>query len=99
MGSQHRTQPYQLAVRDLVQAGRIGRVVKISQEWDVNMPRWHQRAEARTLLMLTIMATLLFAANVGMLYSRAPHDAQAMLRYVLDFGHVNDRRRATRRAG
>jgi predicted dehydrogenase len=46
MGSQHRTQPYQLAVRDLIRAGRIGRIVKISQEWNVNMQRWHGRAEA-----------------------------------------------------
>jgi len=49
MGSQHRTQPYQLAVRDLVQSGRLGKIVKISQEWNVNMQRWHGRPELKEL--------------------------------------------------
>ncbi len=40
MGSQHRTQPYQLAVRDLIRSGRIGKVVHIEQEWNVNEERW-----------------------------------------------------------
>jgi predicted dehydrogenase len=49
MGTQHRTQAYQLAVRDLIRAGRIGRVVKISQEWNVNMQRWRGRPEVKAL--------------------------------------------------
>jgi predicted dehydrogenase len=40
MGTQHRSEPYQLAVRDLVQSGRIGSVVHIEQEWNVNQERW-----------------------------------------------------------
>lgn len=40
MGSQHRSEPYQLAVRDLVRSGRIGKIVHIEQEWNVNMERW-----------------------------------------------------------
>lgn len=40
MGSQHRSQPYQLAVRDIVRSGRIGKVVHIEQEWNVNEERW-----------------------------------------------------------
>ena len=40
MGSQHRSEPYQLAVRDLVQSGRIGPIVHIEQEWNVNEERW-----------------------------------------------------------
>ncbi len=40
MGSQHRTQPYQLAVRDIVRSGRIGKIVHIEQEWNVNEERW-----------------------------------------------------------
>ena len=43
MGSQHRTQPYPLAARDLIRSGRIGKIVKISQEWNVNMERWRGR--------------------------------------------------------
>ncbi len=40
MGTQHRSQPYPLAVRDIIQSGRIGDVVRITQEWNVNQPRW-----------------------------------------------------------
>lgn len=40
MGTQHRSQAYPLAVRDIVQSGRIGEVARITQEWNVNQPRW-----------------------------------------------------------
>jgi hypothetical protein len=40
VGSQHRSEPYQLAVRDIVRSGRIGAVVHIEQEWNVNQERW-----------------------------------------------------------
>ncbi len=40
MGTQHRSQPYPLAVRDIVRSGRIGKVVHIEQEWNVNEERW-----------------------------------------------------------
>lgn len=40
MGSQHRSEPYQLAVRDIVRSGRIGQIVHIEQEWNVNEERW-----------------------------------------------------------
>lgn len=40
MGSQHRSEPYQLAVRDIVRSGRIGKVIHIEQEWNVNEERW-----------------------------------------------------------
>jgi predicted dehydrogenase len=40
VGSQHRSEPFQLAVRDIVRSGRIGDVVHIEQEWNVNMERW-----------------------------------------------------------
>ena len=40
MGTQHRSQPYPLAVRDIVQSGRIGKIVHIEQEWNVNEERW-----------------------------------------------------------
>src|SRR5207248_7128032 len=49
MGSQHRTQPYPLAVRDIIRSGRIGKIVKIAQEWDVNMERWRGRPAVREL--------------------------------------------------
>jgi predicted dehydrogenase len=40
VGTQHRSQPYPLAVRDIISSGRIGKVARISQEWNVNEPRW-----------------------------------------------------------
>lgn len=40
MGTQHRSQPYPLAVRDIIQSGRLGKVARITQEWNVNQPRW-----------------------------------------------------------
>src|SRR5208283_5482860 len=36
VGSQHRSEPYQLAVRDIIRSGRIGDIVHIEQEWNVN---------------------------------------------------------------
>jgi len=40
MGTQHRSEPYPLAVRDIVRSGKIGKVVQIEQEWNVNEERW-----------------------------------------------------------
>src|SRR6516162_2167341 len=40
VGSQHRSEPYQLAVRDIIRSGRIGNIVHIEQEWNVNEERW-----------------------------------------------------------
>lgn len=40
VGSQHRSEPYQIAVRDIVRSGRIGDIVHIEQEWNVNEERW-----------------------------------------------------------
>jgi predicted dehydrogenase len=40
VGTQHRSQPYPLAVRDLIRSGRIGSIVHIEQEWNVNEERW-----------------------------------------------------------
>jgi predicted dehydrogenase len=40
MGTQHRTQPYPQAVRDIIRSGKIGDVVHIEQEWNVNEERW-----------------------------------------------------------
>ena len=45
MGTQHRSQPYPLAVRDIVRSGRIGDIVHIEQEWNVNEERWRFKPE------------------------------------------------------
>jgi predicted dehydrogenase len=49
MGTQHRTQPYPLAVAEIIRSGRIGRVVKVTQEWNVNQERWRGRPEVAQL--------------------------------------------------
>ena len=41
MGTQFRSQPYPLAVRDIVRSGRLGDIVHIGHEWNVNQQRWH----------------------------------------------------------
>lgn len=40
MGTQHRSEPYPLAVRDIVRSGRLGNIVKIEHQWNVNQERW-----------------------------------------------------------
>jgi predicted dehydrogenase len=45
MGTQHRSQPYPLAIRDLLRSGRIGKVVQIEQEWNANQQRWRFRED------------------------------------------------------
>jgi predicted dehydrogenase len=45
MGTQHRSQSYPLAVRDLIRSGRIGDIVHIEQEWNVNEERWRFKPE------------------------------------------------------
>jgi predicted dehydrogenase len=49
MGTQHRSQPYPLAVRDLIRSGRIGAIAKITQEWNVNQPRWRKAKSPDTV--------------------------------------------------
>jgi predicted dehydrogenase len=45
MGTQHRSQPYPLAVRDIIRSGKIGKIVHIEQEWNVNQERWRFRPD------------------------------------------------------
>jgi predicted dehydrogenase len=45
MGTQHRSQAYPLAIRDIIRSGRIGDVVQIEQEWNVNEERWRFNPE------------------------------------------------------
>src|ERR1700684_1159882 len=36
VGTQHRSQPYPLAIRDIIRSGRVGKVVHIEQKWNDN---------------------------------------------------------------
>lgn len=45
MGTQHRSQRYPLAVRDIIRSGRIGDIIHIEQEWNVNEERWRFKPE------------------------------------------------------
>jgi predicted dehydrogenase len=45
VGTQYRSEPYHVAVRDLIRSGHIGDIVQIQQEWDFNEERWRFRDE------------------------------------------------------
>ena len=40
MGSQWLSDPYQQKVREIVRSGKLGKIVKVSQQWNFNGPRW-----------------------------------------------------------
>src|SRR5215472_1768420 len=43
VGTQHRSEPYQLAVRDMVRSGVLGDVTKHEIVWNYHGPRWRGR--------------------------------------------------------
>ncbi len=45
VGTQHRSEPYQIAVRDLIRTGALGDVSKVEIEWNYHGPRWRGRSE------------------------------------------------------
>jgi len=49
IGTQHRSEPYQAAVRDLVEKGAVGRISKVEIVWNYHGPRWRGRPEVRQL--------------------------------------------------
>src|ERR1039457_6225860 len=58
VGTQHRSEPYPLAIRDIIRSGRIGDIMHIEHEWNVNQQRWRfpesdAGASAGTLLAAT----------------------------------------------
>ena len=59
VGTQHRSQPYPLAVPDIIRSGRIGEIVHIEQEWNANEERWRfvpwDVGSSREMLMDTKM--------------------------------------------
>uniref|UniRef100_Q01T47 Oxidoreductase domain protein n=1 Tax=Solibacter usitatus (strain Ellin6076) TaxID=234267 RepID=Q01T47_SOLUE len=49
IGTQHRSEPYQGAVRDLVEKGSAGRISKVEIVWNFHGPRWRGRPEVRQI--------------------------------------------------
>jgi len=49
IGTQHRSEPYQLAVRDLIRGGALGEITKIEFVWNYHGPRWRGRPEVNFL--------------------------------------------------
>jgi predicted dehydrogenase len=49
IGTQHRSEPYQIAVRDLIHTGALGQVTKYEIVWNYHGPRWRGRPEVKEL--------------------------------------------------
>ena len=49
IGTQHRSEPYQIAVRDLIRSGALGEISKYEIAWNYNGPRWRGRPEVKLL--------------------------------------------------
>jgi len=49
IGTQHRSEPYQIATRDLIRTGALGQVTKYEIVWNYNGPRWRGRPEVKQL--------------------------------------------------
>jgi len=45
VGTQHRSEPYQIAVRDFIKTGAMGDVSKVEIVWNYHGPRWRGRSE------------------------------------------------------
>ena len=49
IGTQHRSEPYQAAVRNLVAKGALGRISKVEIVWNYHGPRWRGRPEVQQI--------------------------------------------------
>ena len=49
IGTQHRSEPYQAVVRDLVAKGELGHISKVEIVWNYHGPRWRGRPEVRQI--------------------------------------------------
>jgi predicted dehydrogenase len=49
VGTQHRSEPYQIAVRDLIRTGALGQVTKYEIVWNYHGPRWRGRPEVKQI--------------------------------------------------
>ena len=49
IGTQHRSEPYQRAVKELIAGGALGRVSKVEIVWNYHGPRWRGRPEVNQI--------------------------------------------------
>jgi predicted dehydrogenase len=49
MGTQHRSEAYQKAAKDVVDSGALGKVTKVEIVWNYHGPRWRGRSEVSQL--------------------------------------------------
>jgi predicted dehydrogenase len=49
IGTQHRSEPYQIAVRDFIKTGALGEVSKVEIVWNYHGPRWRGRSEVKDI--------------------------------------------------
>jgi predicted dehydrogenase len=49
VGTQHRSEPYQVAAREIVRSGALGDVSKYEIVWNYNGPRWRGRPEVKQI--------------------------------------------------
>lgn len=49
VGTQHRSEPYQIATRDLIHTGALGQVTKYEIVWNYHGPRWRGRPEVKQI--------------------------------------------------
>jgi len=49
IGTQHRSEPYQIAVRDFIKTGGLGEVSKVEIVWNYHGPRWRGRSEVKEI--------------------------------------------------
>lgn len=49
IGTQHTSEPYQIAARDLVARGELGEVSKVEIVWNYHGPRWRGRPEVKQI--------------------------------------------------
>ena len=49
IGTQHRSEPYQIATKQLIDSGALGEVTKVEIVWNYNGPRWRGRPEVRQI--------------------------------------------------
>ena len=49
IGTQHRSEPYQIATRDFIRTGALGEVTKYEIVWNYHGPRWRGRPEVKQI--------------------------------------------------